>query len=216
MQFTTSSLVSIFAFAAMVQPSIQAAAALRVGASLVGGMASGGNHKRDAAMQIAADYLLSSVAGVDKRIKIRGQAQGKGGAVGLDAKTTAQLEKIFKQCMTDVKDDGKRTVDVLREEKTNDAKLTGLPTSCTTAANTVNALPNIDAINKAQGTMTVVGTDTIILKGEPVQRLAKQLVAADKKGAKNSNKNGAKEGVKKNDAKPAAPKPAGSPEAKGV
>jgi len=50
----------------MIHPSIQAAAALRVGASLAGGML--GQQKREVGdMDHAADYLLSSITGNEKR-----------------------------------------------------------------------------------------------------------------------------------------------------
>jgi len=70
------------------------------------------------------------------------------------------------------------------------ARISGLPASCISAAKEVNALPNIAEINKAQGTMTIPegSTDTLILAGGPVEKLAKKLLAADKGGKKNGSK----------------------------
>ena len=109
MQFTTSTAFAIISFAAMIHPSIQAAAALRVGASLVGGML--GQQKREVgAMDHATDFLLSSISGNDKREVAKGQQQGKGGNA-----MNAQLKSIFKDCMDQIKNDGKQTVELNRQ-----------------------------------------------------------------------------------------------------
>lgn len=151
--FTTAATVSLVAFASLIEPSIQAAAALRIGAQVVGGaLASGGsNNKQNKRATTAAEPAV-------------GAADGTG---------------AFAQCISDVHASGKTRLFLHKE--THDAVMTPMPPSCIEAANNVNGMKNIAQIEATQGKIEVVGKDTFKLTGVTGQ-VQELLEKAAKKG----------------------------------
>jgi hypothetical protein len=185
--FNTIVAVSVLAMAGQ---SMAAGPLISAGASIIGGLI----NKREAQAAVAA----------------AGPQGGANGTAPLDAATLKIVEPLFKDCFAALKaDPGELHLNKL----TKGAQMTGLPSQCMTGANKLLALPNIKDIEKSQGTITVVNSNTLGFSGVDglVDRLLKEDGATPLKstaGAKGAK--GAKGSAPATPAAsaPAAPKPA--------
>jgi hypothetical protein len=118
-----------------------------------------------AALRIGADVLGGVLGG-------GGGDSSSSNKRSAPAVSTANIP-TFNQCLTDVHSAGTRLF-LHKVDKT--AMLTPVPQSCIDAANEYNALPNIADLEKTEGKIEVVGTNTLKLSGVAgqVQQLLEQ------------------------------------------
>lgn len=179
--FTYTTVVAISVLS-LVAPSLQASMAIKAGASLLGGVLSGG-HK---------------------------QSRAVGHQAPLDAATLQSIEGPFKKCFAVLEKDPNHKLAMHKETK--DARISNLPSVCIASAKEVLALPNIAAIEKSQGAFKIVGADTIEFTGVGplVDELMKSDNTAGAKGAKGAKGAAGAAGAKGAEKKPAGAKAAGA------
>lgn len=156
--FTSTATFTLIAFAALIEPSIQGSSLLTVGGKILGGVISGS---------------ASSNNNNQRRESL-----------AADLKVSGVPEDIFHECLNTVKTQPPRLF-VNHKDKT--AKLTNVPDICITAANRFNQLPNITAIEKTEGKITVKGKELHLsgVEGQVQQLLEK---SSNKSNTKDGNK----------------------------
>ncbi|KAG9248666.1 hypothetical protein BJ878DRAFT_487258 [Calycina marina] len=179
MQFTNAQKLAAISFFSLIVPSIAASFALKAGASLIGPLLSSGDKRDVASMDAATDFLLSSITSISRREQANGQAQGKTTSP-IDPELEAQLKRIFRECLNVITTDGNSTVYIHNEGLA--AMVGGTPEICRNAATTVNALPNIGAIENEMGKITVQSSGGLLLTGAPIEALARKMLENKNKG----------------------------------
>jgi hypothetical protein len=160
--FNSILVISVLALAGQ---SMAGQSIVKVGASVIGGLIGSGSSSSRRELQAAV-----AAAGP----KSDATSGSTNGTAALDPATLKAVEPLFKDCFAALKaNPGELHLNKL----TKGAQMTGIPPQCITSANKLLALPNIKEIEKFQGTVTVVNSNTLAFSG--IDKLVDELLKAD-------------------------------------